>query len=49
MDRGSRDAETIQDLLDMIVQIIDSLETAILGDKEPTVAYDNSGFMDNFR
>ena len=30
----------------MIVQIIDSLETAILGEKE---AYDSAGFMETFR
>ena len=30
----------------MIVQIIDSLETAILGEKE---AYDSTGFMETFR
>ena len=33
----------------MIVQIIDSLVTAIIGDKEPVIAYDNTGFMENFR
>ena len=39
-------AGEIQKLLDMIVQIVDSLETSILSDNKTNI--DSSGFMTNF-